>query len=53
VERIAAQKIGRETVTYVSNISKHYIAYTLVQKEYIERQQARKALMPAGAADKK
>jgi membrane-bound lytic murein transglycosylase MltF len=52
VERIAAEKIGRETVTYVSNIYKYYIAYSLVQKEYIERQQARKALMP-GPADKK
>jgi membrane-bound lytic murein transglycosylase MltF len=46
VERIAAEKIGRETVTYVSNIYKYYIAYSLVQKEYIERQQARKAVMP-------
>jgi membrane-bound lytic murein transglycosylase MltF len=52
VERLAAEKIGRETVTYVSNIYKYYIAYSLVQKEYIERQQARKALMP-GPADKK
>ncbi len=49
VERIAAEKIGRETVTYVSNIYKYYIAYSLVQKEYIERQQARKALMPGPA----
>jgi membrane-bound lytic murein transglycosylase MltF len=53
VERIAAEKIGRETVTYVSNIYKYYIAYSLVQKEYIERQQARKAVMPAGAAGNK
>ncbi len=52
VERLAAEKIGRETVTYVSNIYKYYIAYTLVQKEYLERQQARKALMP-GPGDKK
>ncbi|MGH7380786.1 MAG: transglycosylase SLT domain-containing protein [Candidatus Methylomirabilales bacterium] len=52
VERIAAEKIGRETVTYVSNIYKYYIAYSLVQKEYIERQQARKALMPGGAPGK-
>jgi len=52
VERLAAEKIGRETVTYVSNIYKYYIAYTLVQKEYLERQQARKAVMP-GPADKK
>ena len=33
VERVAAEKIGRETVQYVSNIYKYYIAYTLVQEE--------------------
>lgn len=46
VERVAAEKIGRETVTYVSNIYKYYIAYTLVQKEYIERREIRKKLLP-------
>lgn len=30
VELIAAQKIGAETVTYVSNIYKYYIAYKMV-----------------------
>jgi membrane-bound lytic murein transglycosylase MltF len=30
VEIIAAQRIGRETVTYVSNIFKYYVAYQLV-----------------------
>jgi membrane-bound lytic murein transglycosylase MltF len=44
VERIAAEKIGRETVTYVSNIYKYYIAYRLVQGEYIEREAAKKQL---------
>ncbi len=29
VERIAAEKIGRETVSYVANINKYYIAYKL------------------------
>jgi membrane-bound lytic murein transglycosylase MltF len=33
VERIAAARIGRETVQYVANIYKYYIAYTLVQQE--------------------
>ena len=28
-----AEKIGRETATYVSNIYKYYIAYTLVQED--------------------
>jgi membrane-bound lytic murein transglycosylase MltF len=27
VERIAAKRIGRETVQYVSNIAKYYVAY--------------------------
>ena len=29
VERIAAKRIGRETVQYVSNIYKYYVAYRL------------------------
>jgi len=29
VEVVAARRIGRETVRYVSNISKYYVAYTL------------------------
>lgn len=33
VERLAAREIGRETVQYVSNIYKYYIAYTLVQDD--------------------
>jgi membrane-bound lytic murein transglycosylase MltF len=41
VERVAAQKIGRETVTYVSNIYKYYIAYKLVQQEHLEREKAK------------
>ena len=30
VERVASERIGRETVTYVSNIYKYYIAYSLL-----------------------
>jgi membrane-bound lytic murein transglycosylase MltF len=44
VERIAAAKIGRETVTYVSNIYKYYVAYALVQGEYHERIAAKQEL---------
>lgn len=33
VELIAARKIGRETVQYVSNIFKYYIAYKLMQQQ--------------------
>lgn len=36
VERVAAEHIGRETVQYVSNIYKYYIAYSLVQED-VER----------------
>jgi len=42
VERVAAEKIGRETVTYVSNIYKYYVSYLLVQGEYINRRNAKK-----------
>jgi len=38
VERVTSEKIGRETVQYVSNIYKYYVAYRLV----MEREQARK-----------
>jgi membrane-bound lytic murein transglycosylase MltF len=41
VEVIAAEKIGRETVTYVSNIYKYYIAYKLVTEEMEDRQKAK------------
>src|SRR5262245_4859863 len=37
VERIAAQRIGRETVQYVSNIYKYYVAYQLAYAENQER----------------
>jgi membrane-bound lytic murein transglycosylase MltF len=41
VELIAAEKIGRETVTYVSNIYKYYLAYQMLAEERAEREQAR------------
>jgi membrane-bound lytic murein transglycosylase MltF len=41
VERVASKRIGRETVTYVSNIYKYYVAYTLSLEELAERQKAR------------
>jgi membrane-bound lytic murein transglycosylase MltF len=42
VEQIASERIGRETVTYVANIYKYYIAYRLVLEE-AERRAAAKA----------
>jgi membrane-bound lytic murein transglycosylase MltF len=44
VEVIAAKRIGRETVQYVSNIYKYYIAYKLLEEERLEREQAKKTL---------
>jgi membrane-bound lytic murein transglycosylase MltF len=42
VERVASERIGRETVTYVSNIYKYYIAYKLWTDQQ-ERRTAAKA----------
>ena len=33
VERIASERIGRETVTYVSNIFKYYVSYRLLTEQ--------------------
>jgi membrane-bound lytic murein transglycosylase MltF len=44
VEQIAAERIGRETVTYVSNIYKYYVAYRLVVEERERRAAARTAV---------
>jgi len=38
VELIAARRIGAETVTYVANIYKYYVAYRLVQRQQEERE---------------
>jgi membrane-bound lytic murein transglycosylase MltF len=40
VEYVAAEKIGAETVTYVSNIYKYYIAYKLLMESRAERERA-------------
>jgi membrane-bound lytic murein transglycosylase MltF len=45
VERIASEKIGRETVTYVSNIYKYYVAYKLLSAE---RDRKKAASAPSG-----
>jgi membrane-bound lytic murein transglycosylase MltF len=42
VERVASERIGRETVTYVSNIYKYYISYRLLTDQQ-ERRNAAKA----------
>ncbi|RJF86068.1 transporter substrate-binding domain-containing protein [Sphingomonas cavernae] len=48
VERIASERIGRETVTYVGNIYKYYIAYKLIAEER-ERRAAARAKIQAAA----
>ena len=44
VERVASEKIGRETVTYVSNIFKYYVAYRLVSAQMERRAAAQAAV---------
>jgi membrane-bound lytic murein transglycosylase MltF len=47
VEQIASERIGRETVTYVSNIYKYYVAYRLVLADKERRAASKKALESA------
>jgi len=46
VEEIASERIGRETVTYVANIYKYYVAYRLIV-ENAARKEAVKAAVKA------
>jgi membrane-bound lytic murein transglycosylase MltF len=41
VERVVSERVGRETVQYVSNIYKYYVAYKLVIDREAERQKAK------------
>ena len=47
VERVASERIGRETVTYVSNIFKYYVTYRLLTDQE-ERRAAAKAEIAKG-----
>ena len=49
VEQVASERIGRETVTYVSNIYKYYIAYRLVFEERQRRETAKAGVKQPGA----
>jgi membrane-bound lytic murein transglycosylase MltF len=44
VEMIASEKIGIETVTYVSNIYKYYVAYKLLTEREEQRRKQREAI---------
>jgi membrane-bound lytic murein transglycosylase MltF len=46
VEQIASERIGRETVTYVANIYKYYIAYQLISHQAAQREEAKRAGQP-------
>jgi membrane-bound lytic murein transglycosylase MltF len=48
VEHIAGERIGRETVQYVSNIYKYYVAYQLTLQEAEERKAARERVKGGG-----
>jgi membrane-bound lytic murein transglycosylase MltF len=41
VELVAAKRIGRETVTYVSNIYKYYLAYQMMAQGEMRRREAK------------
>jgi membrane-bound lytic murein transglycosylase MltF len=49
VEQIASERIGRETVTYVSNIYKYYVAYKLLADEQARRNTAKESLKSGDA----
>lgn len=50
VELVASERIGRETVTYVSNIYKYYVAYKLITEERARREAAKKGFAPTDDA---
>lgn len=52
VEYVAAEKIGAETVTYVGNIYKYYIAYQLVEEARLERKAALEQVKEQAPASK-
>jgi hypothetical protein len=47
VEQIASERIGRETVTYVSNIYKYFVACKLIVED-VARRKASKAALKSG-----
>jgi membrane-bound lytic murein transglycosylase MltF len=48
VEVVAARRVGREPVQYVSNILKYYFAYRLVAERTLDRSAARQAVVAEG-----
>jgi hypothetical protein len=48
VELAAAKTVGDETVDYVRNIFKYYIAYTLVRDQLLSAKQTATSARPGG-----
>lgn len=46
VERVVAEKVGREPVNYVANIYAYYVAYTLAMQQGNDRAEAREHFTP-------
>jgi membrane-bound lytic murein transglycosylase MltF len=46
VEVVVAEKLGREPTTYVRNIYKYYVAYTLMLQAQADRDAAREQVVP-------
>jgi membrane-bound lytic murein transglycosylase MltF len=44
VELVVAEKVGQETVRYVANIYKYYIAYKLIDERQRERERAKQSV---------
>ncbi len=44
VEVMVAQAVGQETVNYVSNIFKYYVAYKRIEDQRLAREQAKQTL---------
>jgi membrane-bound lytic murein transglycosylase MltF len=53
VEQVASERIGRETVTYVSNIYKYYVAYKLVMEDRERRAVAKDAVQKSVGGEQK
>jgi membrane-bound lytic murein transglycosylase MltF len=46
VELVTAEKVGLETTTYVRNVFKYYVAYTLMREAQAEQKKARDGMRP-------
>ncbi len=47
VETVAASRVGRETLRYVANINKYYVAYSLIYRNNLQRELQKQSLETA------